>query len=146
MRLPPLAKGGQAMIIYKTPYLGKAADEVLIEQLDLKKNGIIDEMNKAAEMDNGHQDGESQVSYFWYKEQALNHAENLILEHGAGIFHVDTPAAYKKSLSSYGNISEISRDHQLIIRRRAWAGPKYNPCGPGAFTFYPHDPYYTYGT
>ena len=32
MRLPPLAKGGQAMIIYKTTYLGKAADEVLIEK------------------------------------------------------------------------------------------------------------------
>ena len=89
------------MIIYKTSYLGAGSDEVLVEKLDLKKNGIIDEMNKAAEADNGHQNGnigisaQSQVSYFGDKEHALNHAEKLIKKHGAGHIPVDTPAAYK---------------------------------------------------
>ena len=105
------------MIIYKTSYLGAGSDEVLVEKLNLKKDGIIDEMNKAAEADNGHQDGETQMSYFWYESHALNHAKKLIQKHGAGTIAVDTPAEYKRSLSMYGNTSEISRDHQLIVRK-----------------------------
>ena len=107
------------MIIYKTSYFGAGSDEVLVEKLDLKKNGIIEELNYASETDNGHEIGETQMSYFWDKERAVAHAEKLILKHGAGTIHVDTPAEYKRSLSMYGNISEISRDHQLIVRKRS---------------------------
>ena len=70
------------MIIYKTSYLGAGSDEAEIEKLDLKKRGVISELNLAAETDNGHEIGETQVSYFATKREAEDWARRLIVTRG----------------------------------------------------------------
>ena len=70
------------MIIYKTSYSGAGSDEAEIEKLDLKKRGVISELNLAAETDNGHEIGETQVSYFATKREAEDWARRLILTRG----------------------------------------------------------------
>ena len=70
------------MTIYKTLYSGAGSDEAEIEKLDLKKRGVISELNLAAETDNGHEIGETQVSYFATKREAKAHSERLIITRG----------------------------------------------------------------
>ena len=70
------------MIIYKTSYSGAGSDEAEIEKLDLKKRGVISELNLAAETDNGHEIGETQVSYFATKREAEAHSERLLITKG----------------------------------------------------------------
>ena len=71
------------MTIYKTSYVGAGSDEANIEKLDLKKKrGVISELNFAAETDNGHEIGETQVSYFATKREAEDWARRLIVTRG----------------------------------------------------------------
>ena len=70
------------MTIYKTLYSGAGSDEAEIEKLDLKKRGVISELNLAAETDNGHEIGETQVSYFATKREAEDWARRLIVTRG----------------------------------------------------------------
>ena len=70
------------MIIYKTSDFGAGSDEAEIEKLDLKKQGVISELNIASETDNGHQDGETQLSYFATKGEAKEWARRLIITRG----------------------------------------------------------------
>tara|TARA_R100000664_G_scaffold12880_1_gene20652 strand:+ start:505 stop:708 length:204 start_codon:yes stop_codon:yes gene_type:complete len=65
------------MIVYKTYYPG-GIGKVEIEKLDLNKKTIIAELNLAAETDNGHEIGETQVSYFASKKQAERWARELL--------------------------------------------------------------------
>ena len=70
------------MTIYKTSYSGAGSDEAEIEKLDLKKRGVISELNLATETDNGHEIGETQVSYFATKREAEDWARRLIVTRG----------------------------------------------------------------
>tara|TARA_R100000656_G_scaffold60911_1_gene47146 strand:+ start:396 stop:653 length:258 start_codon:yes stop_codon:yes gene_type:complete len=70
------------MIIYKTAYFGMDSDEAKIEKLDLNKRGVITELNIAAEADNGHEIGQTQLSYFATKSEAEDWARRLILTRG----------------------------------------------------------------
>jgi len=70
-----------SMKCYKTSYCGDG-DEVDITKLNLMKRTVILELNDAAKADNGHEIGETQVSYFATKREAEAHSERLLITKG----------------------------------------------------------------
>ena len=69
------------MKFYRMDYFD-ISSRVVIEELNLSKSGVIAELNGAAETDNGHEVGGTQVSYFATKREAEAHSERLLITKG----------------------------------------------------------------
>ena len=69
------------MKFYRMDYFD-ISSRVVIEELNLSKSGVIAELNGAAETDNGHEVGGTQVSYFATKREAEDWARRLIVTRG----------------------------------------------------------------